>query len=70
MESLTKEDWVDWASMPQTKAFLETIRDEQYRAMRYIVSREDMDSLTQARLVGVMSGLQKVLDYEFTDGTN
>jgi hypothetical protein len=70
MESLTKEDWTDWLSMPTTKAFLKAVEDEQKMMLMYVVKREDMDSYQQARAIGVMSGLQKVLDFEYTDGQN
>jgi hypothetical protein len=54
--------------MPQTIAFLKAVKQEQYDTMRYTINKVDMDPLQQARMVGLMSGLQKVLDFDYTDG--
>lgn len=70
MEHLTKDDWIEWLSLPQTKAFLNAIKQEQYDTMRYAIYKVDMDPLHQARIIGLMSGLQKVLDFDYTDGTD
>lgn len=66
-EPLSKEDWIDWLSLPQTQAFFEAVKSEQEEMLKMVL-KVDMDSLQQARAVGVMSGLQKVLDFDYTDG--
>lgn len=70
MEYLSKEDWELWFELPQTKQFLEAVKQEQVDMMQFLVKTVDMDSLMQARVVGIMSGLQKVLEWEYNDGTD
>lgn len=65
---LTKADWQDWLEMPQTKALQKAIRDEIDLTLSIVVNQVDMDSLKQARFIGVMSGLNKVLNFEYDDG--
>ena len=69
MEYLTKEDWELWFELPQTKEFLNAVKQEQDDMVQLLVKTVDMDSLRQARVVGIMSGLQKVLEWEYNDRT-
>jgi hypothetical protein len=65
--NLTKEDWEEWLRMPQTMIFREAIREEQLDLLQFVIKREDIDALKQARIIGIMSGLQKVLDIDYND---
>lgn len=67
-EHLSKDDWADWLSMPQTQALFQAIRNEQQEAVSWLVRSVDMDSLKQSKYIGIMSGLQKVLDFTYDDG--
>lgn len=66
-EPLSKEDWMEWLSLPQTQAFFAAVKSEQEEMLQMVV-KVDMDSMKQARAIGIMSGLQKVLDFDYTDG--
>lgn len=65
---LSKEDFEEWKEYPQTKAFFEVVKSERDFALQVLVKSVDIDSLTQSRLIGIMSGLQKVLELEYDDG--
>lgn len=68
---LTKEDWTDWHELPQTKKFFESIKVEREDMLLQLTRRIDLDPILQSRLIGIMSGLQKVLDHEINyDYTN
>jgi hypothetical protein len=54
--------------MPQTKSFFEAVKSEQELMLQMVLKQVDMDSLQQGRAIGIMSGLQKVLDFEYDDG--
>lgn len=64
-EKISKEDFEEWQTYEVTKAFYEAIKAEQELAKQFLVQSVDMDSLTMAKFVGIMSGLQKVLDIEY-----
>ena len=64
-ESLSKEDWDNWLEDPVTQVFYQAVKDEQETAKHILVKMVDMDSLTMAKFVGIMSGLQKVLEIEY-----
>lgn len=66
---LTKEDFEEWLQYPQTKAFFEAVKEEQEIMLQFVIKSMDMDSLTQAKAIGIMSGLQKVMEFEYDDGT-
>ena len=65
---LTKEDWIEWLALPQTDAFLSAIKQEQQEMLQMTMHKVDMDPLQQSRLIGLMSGLQKVLDFSYENG--
>lgn len=65
--NLTKEDWEEWLRMPQTVAWFRAIKEEQADLLQFVIKREDIDALKQARIIGIMSGLQKVLDIDYND---
>jgi hypothetical protein len=69
-EPLSKDDWVAWLELPQTKAFFDAVKSEQQMLLQIAVKKVDMTPHEETRLIGVMSGLQKVLDFDYTDGTN
>lgn len=64
-ESVSKEEFEDWKNYEVTKAFFEAVKAEQEVAVQFLVKSVDMDSLTMAKYVGIMSGLQKVLEIEY-----
>ena len=65
MEQVSKEDWADWKEYSVTKAFFKAVKQEQETALLMVLKTVDMDSLTMAKFVGIMSGLQKVLEIEY-----
>lgn len=67
-EELSKEDWEEWLNLPQTKQLFHVIREEQELGLQVLINQSDLDALHQARLVGVLAGLQKVLNYTYDDG--
>ena len=64
---VSKEDWNDWKQYAVTKVFFQRVLETQNEAMQILVKTVDMDSLTTAKFVGIMSGLQKVLEIEYDD---
>lgn len=66
-EPLSKEDWAEWLSMQQTQEHFKAIKAEQDEMLQFALKRTELDALAQARLLGIMSGLQKVLDFEYRD---
>lgn len=64
-ENLSRDDWDTWLKDPVTQVFYEAVKDEQETAKQILVKSVDMDSLTMAKFVGIMSGLQKVLEIEY-----
>lgn len=64
-ERISKEDFEEWKTYEVTKAFYEAVKAEQEVAKQFLVQSVDMDSLTMAKFVGIMSGLQKVLEIEY-----
>lgn len=68
MQELNKEDFDEWLHMPQTQALFQAVKQEQSDMLQLLVRTVDIDSLRQARVVGIMSGLQKVLDFTYDDG--
>lgn len=68
MEQVSKEDWEEWLHYPVTKAFFEAVKQEKETALLFVMKTADMDSLTQSRFIGIMSGIQKVLEIEYDDG--
>lgn len=64
---VSKDDWNDWKHYSVTKVFFEAVKAEREQALQMLLKTVDMDSLTQARLVGIMSGLQKVLEIDYDD---
>ena len=67
LSQVSKEDWDDWKQYTVTKVFFEAVKATQDEAMQMLVKTVDMDSLTMAKFVGIMSGLQKVLEIEYDD---
>lgn len=67
MEQVSKEDWDDWKNFSVTKAFFQAVKQEQETALLMVLKTVDMDSLMQARMIGILSGLQKVLEIEYDD---
>lgn len=67
LNQISKEDWDDWKQYVVTKAFFEAVKATQDEAMQILVKTVDMDSLTMAKFVGIMSGLQKVLEIDHDD---
>lgn len=68
-EPLSKDDWAEWLSLQQTQEHFKAIKVEQDDMLQFALKRTDLDALAQARLLGIMSGLQKVLDFDYTDGS-
>jgi hypothetical protein len=66
-KEISREDFDEWLTYPQTKAFFGAVKSEQETALQMIVKTVDMDSLTQARMIGILSGLQKVLELDYDD---
>lgn len=64
-EKISKEDFEEWLNYEVTKVFFEAVKAEQDVAQQFLVKSVDMDSLTMAKYVGIMSGLQKVLEIEY-----
>ena len=64
-ENLSRDDWDMWLKDPVTQVFYQAVKDEQETAKQILVKSVDMDSLVMARYVGIMSGLQKVLEIEY-----
>lgn len=64
-ENLSRDDWDTWLKDPVTQVFYEAVKDEQETAKQILVKSVDMDSLVMAKYVGIMSGLQKVLEIEY-----
>lgn len=64
-ENLSRDDWDTWLKDPVTQVFYQAVKDEQETAKQILVKTVDMDSLTMAKFVGIMSGLQKVLEIEY-----
>lgn len=65
---LSKEDWEEWLNLPQTKMLFQAIREEQEIGLQVLINQSVIDALHQARLVGTLAGLQKVLNYTYDDG--
>ncbi len=64
-ENLSRDDWDMWLKDPVTQVFYQAVKDEQETAKQILVKSVDMDSLVMAKYVGIMSGLQKVLEIEY-----
>ena len=64
-ENLSRDDWDMWLKDPVTQVFYQAVKDEQETAKQILVKSGDMDSLVMAKYVGIMSGLQKVLEIEY-----
>lgn len=60
---LSKEDWIDWLHYPQTVEFFKQVKSEQEDLFLYLVKREGAAPEDQAKLLGVLNGLQKVLEF-------
>ena len=64
---VSKEDWEEWYANPITIAFFKAVKQEQELAVLFAVKSEDLDANKQARLIGIMAGIQKVLDIQYDD---
>lgn len=61
---LTKEDWTDWLHYPQTQEFFKQVKGEQEDLFLFMIKREGATHDDQAKLLGVLDGLQKVLEFQ------
>lgn len=69
MSKLTKQEWEDWLEHPATVEFFARVKEEREDAIRNLANGIFSENPGKQNIyVGLISGLTKLLDAEYTEG--